>query len=718
MNLKKRNRRSIKRATAFTLCIVMTLTMYPLPLLAQQSQTPKTTNPAKHDTDGDGFLDGPDAWIDMGGAGLWLRAGEDKNGNGKYEPEGVDGILGTKDDETDPNDPTSHPEGNSVLDMDSDRDGLSNNLEKIVCTYDYDSDSDDDGISDVDEVFGFINAEDRSIYLPKHAQWARRCTNPMNADTDGDGLPDGLEMGVTQTGSGYSDPGRNDYNNEWYDDISIESRYLPDEYELDINNDPILQSTFVWVDAQSIPTISDSLVKDSNHNGILDGLEDSDRDGVVDSGETDPGRGIVNLPHPRGWNSEEFALSLRTDVWHSVVKVENSQDIYAFNLSILPFDEEYDDVTITGRFGLNLGVSGEPLTLQNNSSQIDLSIQGEIYTSTISGEKWTPVTFEGNQNGAVSISICVLDSYQQTSTLIDQGIFNNYTVKQIEDLIPCVETTYLDNVNSTLKQYLIQEVFGELIGEALQFAAALALGVGASVAAPLLIIGAIAYQIEFFVVKLPNAMKLFTGWIQAMETFGWPYGVSDPSEYLVKFAGASLSDNFTLRSVNLKNLHDLYFKTDMYRVFGIPHEWTVEKSVEIGLFNAFGQLDWPLRQVEYVYSDNFLTWTMDAARLYKGMGAPECDVIIPWRVSPVCIDLEQEEIDAIPRSILGVAVFSDASNPELENQTQRIRLSSRTSFSSSISDPYDDPPIENFGNRNKGYTDVDIAARKRGGGVI
>jgi hypothetical protein len=62
------------------------------------------------DTDGDHFLDGPDKLIELNGE-IVIWVGEDKNGNGKFEPAGLDGIYGTEDDEYDPNNPVSHPDG-------------------------------------------------------------------------------------------------------------------------------------------------------------------------------------------------------------------------------------------------------------------------------------------------------------------------------------------------------------------------------------------------------------------------------------------------------------------------------------------------------------------------------------------------------------------------------------------------------------------------------
>ena len=39
--------------------------------------------------------------------GLILHVGKDKNGDGKYDPKGADGVLGTDDDEFDSDNPAS-----------------------------------------------------------------------------------------------------------------------------------------------------------------------------------------------------------------------------------------------------------------------------------------------------------------------------------------------------------------------------------------------------------------------------------------------------------------------------------------------------------------------------------------------------------------------------------------------------------------------------------
>jgi len=69
--------------------------------------------------------------------------------------------------------------------QDSDGDGLSNSLENNWCTDPFDADTDDDGISDGEEDTNHNGVVDEGE------------TDPCNIDTDGDGIQDGTELGIT-----------------------------------------------------------------------------------------------------------------------------------------------------------------------------------------------------------------------------------------------------------------------------------------------------------------------------------------------------------------------------------------------------------------------------------------------------------------------------------------------------------------------------------------
>ncbi len=155
-------------------------------------------DPLNWDTDGDGLGDGQEDGVD---SIFW-------------DGHGIPGVSGTDPGVFVPDaDPltTTDP-----LDMDSDEDGLGDGVE----------DSDGDGAIGVGE------------------------TAPGGADTDGDSLLDGLELGLT-TGTLDTDG----------------NVFIPDA-------DPA--------------STTDPLAADTDLGGVPDGVEDQNRDGGVDSWETDP----------------------------------------------------------------------------------------------------------------------------------------------------------------------------------------------------------------------------------------------------------------------------------------------------------------------------------------------------------------------------------------------------------------------------------------------
>jgi hypothetical protein len=130
---------------------------------------------------------------------------------------------------------------------DSDGDGLFDYLEEAGCTDPLDADSDDDGIADGDEDANHNGVVDAGE------------TDPCNRDTDGDGLQDGTELGVV-------DP-------------------VPDPDD----GGPLLGTdTAVFIPDADPSTETNALRRDSDGDGAWDGVEDIDRNGSVDSGETNP----------------------------------------------------------------------------------------------------------------------------------------------------------------------------------------------------------------------------------------------------------------------------------------------------------------------------------------------------------------------------------------------------------------------------------------------
>ena len=131
--------------------------------------------------------------------------------------------------------------------QDSDGDGLSNPLENSWCTDPHDADSDDDGIPDGAEDTNHNGVVDEGE------------TDPCNADTDGDGIQDGTELGITEP---VADPD---------------------------GEGPLLGTdTAVFIPDADPNTTTNPLNADSDGDGAWDGAEDRNYNGRVDAGETDP----------------------------------------------------------------------------------------------------------------------------------------------------------------------------------------------------------------------------------------------------------------------------------------------------------------------------------------------------------------------------------------------------------------------------------------------
>jgi hypothetical protein len=118
-----------------------------------------------------------------------------------------------------------------------------------------DDDCDDDGLMDGSASSEDLN--DNGVVEPGE-------TDPMNWDSDGDGLSDGLERGLATP--------------EGQDTDTTSPHWQPDA-------DPT--------------TKTDPLSADTNGDGVPDGEEDLDRNGRVDAGETDPS--LVTVSLAQGW---------------------------------------------------------------------------------------------------------------------------------------------------------------------------------------------------------------------------------------------------------------------------------------------------------------------------------------------------------------------------------------------------------------------------------
>jgi large repetitive protein len=205
------------------------------------------------DSDNDGLFDGTEAGVDEASAGTNVAAdafvpdadpgtttfvvvadsdrggvrdgAEDPNHNGRVDAGEINPRNGA-DDLTPP--------------VDNDSDGLTDAEEIFAGINPLDADTDDDGVQDGDEVHWNQDSEGDGLL------------NAEDPDSDNDGLYDGTEQGVATAGA---------------DTDTGAGHFIADA-------DPA--------------TVTDPIDADTDDGTVRDGAEDGNHDGRVDSGETDP----------------------------------------------------------------------------------------------------------------------------------------------------------------------------------------------------------------------------------------------------------------------------------------------------------------------------------------------------------------------------------------------------------------------------------------------
>ncbi|WP_437590152.1 hypothetical protein [Sorangium sp. So ce1000] len=211
------------------------------------------------DSDNDGLFDGTELGLGCDGPGTDAAAGN-------CTPDGDAGATRTSpvDADTDhggASDGSEDPNLNGVIDagetdprvghgdddpqnIDTDGDGLSDDLEVSLGTDPNDADTDDDGARDGLEPNPADDTDGDGLI------------NALDVDSDNDGLFDGTELGLACNGPGTDATSR---------------RCVPDE--------------------DGGTTKTSPLDADTDGGGASDGSEDANLNGVADNGETDPTRG-------------------------------------------------------------------------------------------------------------------------------------------------------------------------------------------------------------------------------------------------------------------------------------------------------------------------------------------------------------------------------------------------------------------------------------------
>lgn len=225
------------------------------------------SNPLLSDTDDDGLWDG----VEVNQLGT-SSANTDSDGDGindGLEDVNHDGVINSG--ETNP------------ANADSDGDGLGDHEELHLNTLPTNPDTDGDTMWDGWEVqWGFnplslpgdsdagLDADGDGLTNLQEFNLnhdGNILVSPLLADTDGDGLSDGLEVNTLHT-----DPTNADTDGDGLSDFKEVNRSTPPDNSLTLG--PYLDTN--------------PLSLDTDLDGIPDGVEDADHDGIVDQHETDP----------------------------------------------------------------------------------------------------------------------------------------------------------------------------------------------------------------------------------------------------------------------------------------------------------------------------------------------------------------------------------------------------------------------------------------------
>jgi len=240
------------------------------------------TNPTLFDTDGDGLSDG----LELGlGAPQSSALDADATDLGIFTPDlepssttspvdadtdddaRIDGAEDVSHDglrqpsETDPNVPDTDGDGmnDGVEVLQNVQGNCTTSLFDPTSASDASQDFDGDGISNLDEL---------RLVLRIGLDLVASATDPCDADSDDDGLSDGVEY-ASSYGIGQTDP----------NDPDTDGDGLSDGVE-DQNHDGRRNAVL-----ESDPTLTDT-----DSDGLRDGAEDANQNGALDAGETDPRR--------------------------------------------------------------------------------------------------------------------------------------------------------------------------------------------------------------------------------------------------------------------------------------------------------------------------------------------------------------------------------------------------------------------------------------------
>ncbi len=254
-----------------------------------------------------------------------------------------------------------------ALDLDDDNDGLPTLVEEKIGTSSLLTDTDDDGISDLDEVGsntekpldtdgdGIINAldtddDDDSLDTATELLLG---TNPLLADSDGDGISDSDEIGDLMDSPLDTDTDGTIDALDTNDNLDKDNDGLSDALEAKLNTDPAKIDTDGdgINDAEEVGENPEQPL-DSDLDGIIDALDtvndnDSDNDGLSDAQEEKFGS------NPHNVDSDNDGINDNEEIGNNINDPLDTDEDGTLNL----IDADDDNDGLDTRYEIKIGTN-------------------------------------------------------------------------------------------------------------------------------------------------------------------------------------------------------------------------------------------------------------------------------------------------------------------------------------------------------------------------
>ncbi|MCF6190597.1 MAG: OmpA family protein [Cocleimonas sp.] len=295
-----------------------------------------------------------------------------------------------------------------VLDLDDDNDGTSTLIEEKIGSSSLRADTDEDGINDTDEIgnntdkpldtdgdsiINALDTDDDDDGLETAAEILLG-TNPLLADTDGDGLSDGDEIGdLMDTNKKPADTDKDGTIDalDAEDDLDQDSDGLSDTLEAKLNTDPKKKDTDGdgINDAEEVGADVKSPL-DSDLDGIIDALDtvddsDTDNDGLTDAQEAKLGS------NPNKVDSDNDGINDNEEIGNNINDPLDTDDDGILNL----LDADDDNDGLKTKYEIKIGTN--PLNTDTDGD--GLSDKDELVSNDKSSDE--PAIQDTDKDGKI-----------------------------------------------------------------------------------------------------------------------------------------------------------------------------------------------------------------------------------------------------------------------------------------------------------------------------